>query len=337
MIVARDLRSAKINRINIYIVDSLVKIEGKPIEKLLDVVGNALGALCAPWQIKRVAKAEAEADRIKAIESAKTEALLTENAERYNALSSIEQRIIHKEEKRQRNIEKVIGVAAQTIEDELHVSSEPVNPDWTTRFFDIIQDISDDEMQDLWGRILAGEVNHPNSYSLRTLEALRNITREEAQLFEELSKYVLYDGTYFIYRGSESIEGRSNVDISYEDVARLIEIGFIRSGSMIVRNYYNKTSEAFVHHLIYANKVAFIEQPAQSLPITIPIYSLTEVGRELYNLITIKSDYSYFDYVLHEIKQNAKNVNIKLAQLSWIDFKLGKFEYEEDSIKEILH
>jgi hypothetical protein len=53
--------------------DSLVKIDGKPIEKLIEVVSNAISALYEPRQLVRIARAEAEADRIKAIEGAKTE------------------------------------------------------------------------------------------------------------------------------------------------------------------------------------------------------------------------------------------------------------------------
>lgn len=39
-----------------------------PSEKLSEVISYALGAWIAPWAMKRVAKAEAEAERIKTIE-----------------------------------------------------------------------------------------------------------------------------------------------------------------------------------------------------------------------------------------------------------------------------
>ena len=177
---------------------NIVKIDGKPIEKLIEVVSSAIGTLYEPRQLVRIARAEVEAERIKAIEGAKTEALLANNDERYAELSAVEKRIVVKESKRQNNINNVVAVAAQSLKDDKDVSSEPVNPDWATRFFDIAQDISDESMQNLWGRILAGEVKRPKSYSLRTLEALRNITREEAELFEQIAQYVLFDGSYFI-------------------------------------------------------------------------------------------------------------------------------------------
>ena len=41
-------------------------------------------------------------------------------------------------------------------------------------------------MRVLWGKILAGEVRKPNSFSLRTLETLRNMSTDDAKLFSKL-------------------------------------------------------------------------------------------------------------------------------------------------------
>ncbi|MBQ4393872.1 MAG: DUF2806 domain-containing protein [Paludibacteraceae bacterium] len=310
-------------------------IDGKPLEKLLDVVSNAIGALCAPWQTKRVARAEAEADRIKAIESAKTEALLAENAERYMALSSVEKRIVTKEVKRQNNIDNVVAIASQSLEGEKEVSSERVNPDWATRFFDIAQDISDEAMQDLWGRILAGEVKRPQSYSLRTLEALRNITREEAELFEKAAQYVLYDGTYYLYRFSGNNEGPESIE--YSEIARLVEIGLLQAGSTVSQNYYNPDGVTSDAHLFYGGKyVAFIKITPKIKQLSFPIYSLSKAGEELYKLILVNPDVKYFEEVLRNIQQRNKSCSIKYAKYKWLDTSKEKFEYDDESITEIL-
>lgn len=314
-------------------------VDGKPLEKLLDVVSNAIGALCAPWQIKRVARAEAEADRIKAIESAKTKALLAENAERYKALSTIEKRIIAKEEKRQNNINNVVAVAAQSLKDEKDVSSEQVNPDWATRFFDIAQDISDEAMQDLWGRILAGEVKRPKSYSLRTLEVLRNITREEAELFEKMAQYVMRDASYYIFQ--DSFEKNTEIGYQYMEISRLMEIGLVQSSSTIVNTYYNNSDESSQHYIYYGEKyVAFVEMPTELKQMSFPIYPLTRVGEELYKLVSPAPNREYFEYVLHKIlednKHFSKRITTKYAKLNWIDYTKGLFEYDSDTIREIV-
>ena len=52
--------------------------------------------------------------------------------------------------------------------------------DWFIRYYEASGNISDEEMQLLWAEILAGEIEKPSSYSLRTLDVLRNMSKEEA-------------------------------------------------------------------------------------------------------------------------------------------------------------
>ena len=317
---------------------NIVKIDGKPLEKLIEVVSNAIGTLYEPRQLVRIARAEAEAERIKAIEGAKTEALLVNNEERYAELSAVEKRIVAKESKRQNNINNVVAVAAQSLKEEEGVSSEPVNPDWATRFFDITQDISDETMQDLWGRILAGEVKRPKSYSLRTLDVLKNITREEAELFEKAAQYVLYDGSYYLYHFSEGKE--EYCPLEYTDIAHLIEIGLVQSGTDITQNYYHRDSDVPQHTLFYAEQyVAFFEIPSNLKQISFPIYQLTTVGSELYELISIKPNMDFFEQMLQCIMKRNRfennGINIRYAKLVRIDYENKQLEYDEDSVKEI--
>ena len=94
-----------------------------------------------------------------------------------------------RESRKINNVKSVVEKATSHFMEEEKVSNEPVNTDWTNRFFSIVEDISDETLQDIWGRILAGEVKQPNSFSLRTLDLLRNVTKEEAELFVKASKY----------------------------------------------------------------------------------------------------------------------------------------------------
>ena len=314
--------------------DSLIKMDGKPIEKLIEVVSNAIGALYEPRQLVRIARAEAEAERIKAIEGAKTEALLAHNEERYADLTAIEKRVVAKELKRQKNINNVVAIAAQSLKDEKEVSSEPVNPDWVTRFFDIAQDISDETMQDLWGRILADEVKRPKSYSFRTLDVLRNITREEAELFEKAAQYVLYDGSYYLYNFSG--KANENMPIEYENVARLIEIGLIQPGSSVTQNYYCDETSTNTAYLFYGKKyVALIEITPELKKVSFPIYSLTRAGVELYHLIPFIPDLAYLEQVLQRISKTNKKCHIKYAALTKLDYAKEEFVYDDKTIIEI--
>ncbi len=48
------------------------------------------------------------------------------------------------------------------------------------------QFISEKELQQLWGNILAQEIIKPGSISLRTLDALENVSAAEAESFRKL-------------------------------------------------------------------------------------------------------------------------------------------------------
>ena len=312
--------------------DSLFKIDGKPITKLIEVVANGIGKLCEPQQIVRMALAEAKVEHIKVIEKAKRDALLSQNEEWYNQLSAVEKRLITKECKRQQNIEQVVTHAVKVISPETEVSSEKVNPDWITRFFDIVQDISNEQMQELWGRVLAGEVKQPKSFSLRTLEALRNITSEEAQLFEKMAPFTLYSGSYFIYNNT-SVK-KNDFKISYEDVARLIEIGLVQPGSMVTQNYYNNTPSDVTHNISCGDYLFFLNQPPQKSQISIPVYPLTLIGCELYNLITIEPNFEYLMAIMKEIKAKNKGITISYSKILLIHDN-GDIEYDSNNIIEI--
>ena len=58
--------------------------------------------------------------------------------------------------------------------------------DWTARFFNDIQDVSSEEMQSLWAKVLAGEVEQPGSTSIQTLSILKNLDQATARLFGKL-------------------------------------------------------------------------------------------------------------------------------------------------------
>lgn len=153
----------------------------EPLSKLVEVVSSGIGALYEPVGIVRRAKAEAKAAVIR--------------AESAGEVASIERRIAarlqHREELRQENLERVASIAAGELPPK--VSRESVDLDWTTQFINHAQDVSDAEMQILWGRILAGEVADPGTYSKRTISFLRTLEKWEAQAFTEFCSCALRD------------------------------------------------------------------------------------------------------------------------------------------------
>ena len=72
------------------------------------------------------------------------------------------------------------------IEVEENVDPTTFSFDWLMRFFDAVGNISSEDLQQLWGRVLANEIVKPKVCSLRTLDMIRNMSSEEANIFSDL-------------------------------------------------------------------------------------------------------------------------------------------------------
>ena len=171
------------------------------LEKLVDYAASGIGAVAgsmlAPWMAKQQAKAEsikakAQADNLQIIAQAQADArqaltVLTTTTTGTLEITreQITQRLKFQEHKRQQNIVSVVGQAAEDLGDK-EVSNHEPDHDWTARFFNDIQDVSSEEMQSLWAKVLAGEVEKPGSTSIQTLSILKNLDQATARLFGKL-------------------------------------------------------------------------------------------------------------------------------------------------------
>jgi len=145
-----------------------------PLTKLVEVVAAGCGRVYGPTDIRRTARAEGDA--LVLLEEAKGRA--SEVAVR------AAQRLLDVEARRQENLDAIVEEARLALPDE--VSSEPVHPDWAARFFHEAGDISDEQMQTVWAKLLVGEVASPGTFSLRTLQLVKNLSANEANLFNAL-------------------------------------------------------------------------------------------------------------------------------------------------------
>lgn len=288
--------------------DSLIKIDGKPLEKLIEVVSNGIGTLYRPRAMRK--EADAKAYEIRVVEKAKAEALAEGKLIEAENLDRLNERLLAKEIKRQNNIDDVVEVAASHLQSESTVTEAAVNEDWTTRFFDIVQDVSDDEMKKLWGQILAGEVKTPQSYSLRTLELLRNLSKNEADIFVKIARFALcHNNCYFIYKGKE--EDMSKYNVFYSDIAKLIEIGILQSGDFVQRTISAEKNDANTA-LTCCNIIILLTIKAGN-KIQIPVYLFTQAGIELLRLVNSTPNMDY----IKELANHIKNVNVNV-QYSFI-------------------
>ncbi len=178
-----------------------VNIQVAALEKLIDYtasgIGSVAGSMLAPWRARREAEAlristqgEADSMRIIAEAQANARSLLVSSdstvSGELDLTQTVNQRIQFQEEKRQRNIAAVVRRAADELGDK-EVPDSDTDHDWAARFFSDVQDVSSEEMQVLWAKVLAGEVERPGSTSFRTMNILKNLDSQTASIFRRLS------------------------------------------------------------------------------------------------------------------------------------------------------
>lgn len=148
----------------------------KPVDTLIQRTSDFIGATLAPRQLVRMAKAKVEADRIEKLGNAETEI-------RERAL----QRLLAEEVRNQENIENIVRLALPEVKED--AKPEEISDDWLALFFEKSKRFSDEEMQNLWAKILAGEANKAGSFSKRTIEIVSNLEKRDAELFTKLGGF----------------------------------------------------------------------------------------------------------------------------------------------------
>ncbi|MBR3934996.1 MAG: DUF2806 domain-containing protein, partial [Oscillospiraceae bacterium] len=201
-------------------------------------------------------------------------------------------RLAYQEMLKQANIEKVAGKAYQLLESEEEVENNPVDQDWTIRFFNCVEDVSNEKMQEIWAKILAGEVKKTGSFSMRTLETLKNISQKEAETFQKILPFVIMasDDNMFVLPSGEWNEG----NYSYSDVMLLDECGLISSTPFIHHRLDLENNETRM--LFNKKKTLIIKSVSEKEEkISIEIYTLTKTGTELYNILSFEPDDQYLE------------------------------------------
>ena len=188
----------------------------KPADTLIKKVSSAVGGIFQPWQIKRIAKAEAEANLIKT----KGEIEVTDLHRRAM------HRFVEEDANRQENMETITEKAIPQLEE----GSDPskMEDDWVTNFFDKSRIVSDSDMQNLWGSVLAGEANSPGTYSKRTVNFLGDLDKKDAELFSALCSFgwVVSAFTPLLFDVQASIY--NDKGINFSTLTHLDNIGLIQ-------------------------------------------------------------------------------------------------------------
>lgn len=176
--------------------------------------------------------------------------------------------------------------------------------DWYMRFYDIVGNISDEEMQAIWARILAGEIHRKGTYSLQLLDILKNFTQKQAELFNRVCSHCFISGdNVYIPNDNEYLQF---ANITYQDILDLDALGLINSSgttSLSVKVQPNRPS--LLGNDMLRMVIEYSGQSNATQEFSFLQFPFTSAGRELVTLIGkhgSEKDFLYFVKLL--IKKN---------------------------------
>ena len=326
-----------------------------PGEKLLirlweTITEKGISAWCRPWQMRREGRARVDVRREELLMLAQTEQdvkdirsgrkivdanyQLVELHEQASPLAIVHRNRIAQEIRSEVNVSKALLMAEAELEDDPQTPPDrTVDEDWLFRWRDAACMVSSEELQTLWGQVLAGEIKSPGSFSLRTLEFLKNISHEEALKIDKLAPFVLSNDC--IFRGenktflvSEGITFGFLLDLQNLGITCGVDAAGL---SLEIRS---RNSDKFKNELISHNRVLVVTHEDASKKFKLKIYGLTSLGQQIFKLGSFKSHEIYLRNVGQVIC--SQGFNVSLARWKQVTETAGRYyEPQEICIKSV--
>jgi RNAse (barnase) inhibitor barstar len=302
-------------------------------EKLLIKIWQTLtkegiGSLLAPWQIKREGKAHLEVRRNELLMLAQAEKDVADirkgkkefttdmrligskqnnenNDIRINhkeLLSHFERRELVENIQREINLNKTVIYAernaiTQSQEQQEQIDDKDVNSDWMKRWREYAQDINEDDLQNLWADILTSEVKYPGTFSFRTLDFMKNLTKEEANKISLLAPYIICNNVF-----KDPILDEAGID--FDLIIYLSDLGLLNGVSAIGygKTFHSISCNNFESSFIARNKVIIARNSDPKKKIELECYGLTNTGKEIFSLGNFEPNSDYLIKIAQKIK-----------------------------------
>lgn len=275
-------------------VDINVKIPA--IDKLIEYTASGIGAIARPIISGWLARKQGEALQIEAQSVGNAIQLIDEQLKdtnlRINGNISMDKKrkllVTFQANKRCLNTIDVVELAADKLKDK-KVNDHEVDHDFVAHFFSAVQDVTSDQLKQIWAKILARTVESPGCISLHTLAILKNMSRQDAVLFESVVQFAIGVFIFNDKRCAECLEEFPR--LHSKSILRLSNIGLISPNTNIAVPYEIKSDLNLLFK--FDNIGYFIVGKSENRRIQIPAYSISLQGTELSKIVRSKVNQDY--------------------------------------------
>ena len=308
------------------------------------VTEKGIGALLEPWHKRRIGEAEIDLQRRRRLALAQTEqeiraiesgtkcleggrlvdvSLEGESPPAPTLAERLQHNVLADQMRQEVNVARAVLQAegAALEEGELADGQPPpdreVDDDWLYRWRDSASTVSNEKLQDLWGRALAGEVKSPGTFSLRTLEFLKNLSQQEAQLIEKLAPFVIDGNSVHRDWSEDRHTSLESYGISGSDLMMLDNLGVIDDSPLPVERTISIPLQGRV--LLLHNRLLIVKPGTEhkEAELVLSVYRLTTVGGQVLRLGSFGAHEGYLRSVGEAIKKLGFKVQPGASPVDW--------------------
>ena len=185
-------------------------------------------------------------------------------------------RFFNEEVRRQQNLEDVFEFADEELSKNQERAAKTVDENWAYRFVNLAKDITENDLKRYWGRLLAGEIESPGTFSYRILLLLSQLSRNEIERIKIIFRYALFSD---VYEKAQILKTKDYDPIGMSDLLFMQDLGLI-STEKITLNYKDLNYGAQNYLVFYRNGIGIVFSTNKRI-ISFPIHKLTNIGREL--------------------------------------------------------
>lgn len=184
-----------------------------------------------------------------------------------------------------------------------------IDRDWIHRWRENVFQVSSDEMQLIWAKLLAGELKSPGKYSYRTMDFLKNIMVDEAKAIECVLPFIFQQG--FIYRGylynDGGLKRRIHKWLSFDILLKMEELGIVQgvSDDRLEISLQSNTDDGL---LCICNNKALRVVGDYNASYTFPHIGVTRLGIQLAEIANCEANEEYMIEVAGEFKKGGASV-----------------------------
>lgn len=163
------------------------------------------------------------------------------------------------------------------------------NQDWFYRYWNLVEEISDEDMQSILAKILADEIVHPETVGLNTITCLLGLSKKDILSFQKMcSLSIHYSSSVFVIAQKLPFQEYGSLEdygISFGEILDFESLGLIRSTSLLPLGFESSNE---LDEVKYANRTIQID-----VSIGFNVFYFTPAGVNISKNLSIKENTLY--------------------------------------------